>query len=50
LRTVDGQLRLVAGPQIRAILGVAWVDQMFPIDASLADAVAQLVTPLPRQP
>jgi anti-sigma B factor antagonist len=48
LRTVDGQLRLVAGTQIASILSVGSVDRIFPIDASLRDAVAQLVLPLPR--
>jgi anti-sigma B factor antagonist len=49
LRTVDGQLRLVAGPQIASILSVGAVDRIFPIDATVGEAVAQFVTPLPRQ-
>jgi anti-sigma B factor antagonist len=47
LRTVDGQLRLVAGPQIASILGIGAVDRVFPIDATVGEAVARLNAPVP---
>ncbi|HXR42671.1 MAG TPA: STAS domain-containing protein [Acidothermaceae bacterium] len=39
LRTVDGQLHVVATPAIAEVFELAWMDKFFPLHADLAAAV-----------
>jgi len=40
LRSIEGQLRLVAAPEIVEVFELAWMDKMFPVHPDIADAVA----------
>ena len=40
LRSIDGQLRLVARAEIADVFELAWMDKFFPVHADLADAAA----------
>jgi hypothetical protein len=42
LRTIDGQLRLVATAAIAEVFELAWMDKFFPVHADVADAVANV--------
>jgi anti-sigma B factor antagonist len=50
LRTVDGQLRIVARPPIAAMFEFAWMDKFFPLHADVASAVAAFGVPVVPAP
>lgn len=41
LRAIEGQLRIVAAPEIAELFELAWMDKFFPLHRDVADAVAQ---------
>jgi anti-sigma B factor antagonist len=44
LRTIDGQLRVVAGPQIAELFELAWMDKFFPVHPDIDAAVRAFVS------
>jgi anti-anti-sigma factor len=42
LRSIDGQLRLVATAAVAEVFELAWMDKFFPVHADVADAVANV--------
>ncbi|MGH8890540.1 MAG: STAS domain-containing protein [Acidothermaceae bacterium] len=44
LRSIEGQLRLVARPEIAEVFQLAWMDKFFPVHADIAEAVAHFTS------
>ncbi len=42
LRTMEGELHIVAQPAIADVFRLSWMDRFFPVHADIADAVAAL--------
>lgn len=40
LRSIDGEMHLVAGPKVAEMFELAWMDKFFPLHDDLADALA----------